>query len=277
MMIIGRHLRSFANDTANFLRHILNNRYMLYELTRRDFKQKYAGDMMGLAWAVLDPLAMMAIFWLIFGLGFRGGRDMGVPFVAYLITGLASYMCFQGSLSQATGSIKAYSFLLKKVDFRVSILPMVKIFSEYLLHCIVVAVMVVILIANGIYPSLYWSQFLYYAVAMGVLLLGLSWFSSAVSLFFPDINNIISILLRFLFYLTPIFWNIEMLPKKVHWMMKLNPMYYIVTGYRDSFLFRRGFWEEPFLGLYFWGVTALVLMIGIMVFSRLKPHFADVA
>ncbi len=264
------------SEGISFLSHIYKNKYLMYELTRRDFKQKYAANLMGLAWSVLDPLALMAIFWIIFGLGFRGGRNMEVPFIAYLITGLMAYTFFQSALSQATASIRSYSFLLKKVDFRVSILPLVKILSEYLLHGIVVIVMIVILLLNRVYPSFYWFQFFYYSFATGMLLLGLSWFSSAVNLFFPDINNIITIFLRFFFYLTPIFWQIEMFPEKFHWVLKLNPMYYIVAGYRDSFLFHRGFWCEPMLTLYFWGVTLISLAIGIAVFSKLKPHFADV-
>ena len=264
------------SESINFITHIYSNRYLVYELTRRDFKQKYVSNVLGLAWAILDPLAMMVIFWLIFGLGFRSGRDTGVPFIAYLITGLMAYQCFQGALSQATGSIKAYSFLLRKVDFRVSIIPLVKIFSEFFVHFIVVIVMIAILLLNGIYPTFYWLQFFYYMFAMGILLLGLSWFSSAVSLFFPDIQNIIGILLRFFFYLTPIFWNIEIMPKKILWLLKLNPMYYIVNGYRDSFLYNRGFWEEPVLGIYFWGISAIALGIGITVFVKLKPHFTDV-
>ncbi len=260
----------------NFVKHLVQNSYLILELTKRDFKQKYVSNVLGLAWSILDPLALMAIFWLIFGLGFRGGKDMEVPFVAYLITGLMAYQCFQGALAQATGSIKSYSFLLKKVDFRVSVIPLVKIFSEFFLHFIVIGVMIFILLLNGICPTWYWFQFFYYMFAMGILLLGISWFTSAVNLFFPDIQNIINIFLRFFFYLTPIFWDIKMMPQKIHWALKLNPMYYIVSGYRDSFLYSRGFWEEPVMGLYFWSLCVIALSVGITVFVKLKPHFADV-
>lgn len=266
-----------TKEAINFAKHLANNRHVIFELTKRDFRQKYVTNVFGLAWAILDPLALMAIFWFVFGVGLRGGRDMDIPFVTYLITGLVAYQCFQGILAQATGSIKAYSFLLKKVDFGTSIIPLVKIFSEYFLHGIVVLIMIVILLVHGIFPTLYWLQFFYYALALGVLLLGLSWFTSAVNLFFPDIQKIIAIFLRFGFFLTPIIWDINMLPQKVHWILKLNPMYYIVSGYRDSFIHGRGFWEEPLLGIYYWGVSAIFLFIGVTVFIRLKPHFADVA
>jgi len=267
---------SLFSDGIEFVRHLIKNKYLIYELTKRDFQQKYQANLMGLAWSILDPLAMMLIFWLIFGLGFKGGRNMEVPFVTYLITGLAAYMFFQGTLSQATNSIKSYSFLLNKVDFRVSILPLVKIFSESVLHIIVIGVAIVILIVNGIYPDWYWLQVIYFAFATMMLLLGLSWFSSSVNLFFPDISNIINIFLRFFFYLTPIFWTPDIMPKKYLIILKLNPMYYIVCGYRDSLLFGRPFWAEWELTIYFWAVTFVCLLLGVTVFSKLKPHFADV-
>jgi len=263
-------------EAINFAKHLAENWYLIFELTRRDFKQKYVTNVFGFAWAILDPLALMVIFWIVFGLGLRGGRDMEIPFVTYLITGLVAYQCFQTILTQATGSIKGYSFLLNKVNFGTSIIPLVKIFSEYFLHGIVVLVMIVILLLNGIFPTLYWLQFFYYAFAMGILLIGLSWFASAVNLFFPDIGKLIPIVLRFFFFLTPIIWSIDMFPPRIHWVFKLNPLYYIVMGYRDSFIYGRGFWEEPLLGLYFWSVSAVALLVGVAVFIKLKPHFADV-
>jgi len=271
-------MRSFRiiRDGIEFIRHLLNNRYLIYELTKRDFRQKYVSNVLGLAWSVLDPLALMLIFWLIFGLGFKGGSRMEIPYVTYLITGLAAYLFFQTTLIQATASIAEYHFLVSKVKFRVSILPLVKILSELTLHVIVVGVAVVILLLNGIYPRWSWFQLLYYIAATMMLLLGLSWFSSAVRLFFPDIQNIIQIFLRFFFYLTPIFWTADIMPEKYLMILKLNPMYYIVVGYRDSLIFGKPFWERPELTVYFWALTLVCLFIGIRVFSRLKPHFADV-
>jgi len=265
-----------AREAVRFVRHVYENKYLIYELTKRDFQQKYTGNVLGLTWAVIDPLATMLIFWLVFGIGLRAGSDMGVPFVTYLIIGIASYGFFQGGVSQATNSLQTYSFLIKKVDFRVSILPLVKIFSELFMHFIVMVMAVVIIIGNGIYPNLYWLQVIYYIFAVSVLILGISWVTSSVNLFFPDISNIIQIVLRFFFFLTPIFWNVKMFPEGVIKILKLNPLFYIVEGYRNSLLFGRPFWENWQYGLYFWCVTAFFLFIGVIVFMRLRPHFADV-
>jgi len=260
-----------------FLHDIYDKKYLIYELTKRDFKQKYmANNLFGLAWAIVNPLATMLIFVLVFGVAFKGSSTTGVPFVTYLITGIAPYFFFQGTMSQATGSLFSYAFLIKKVDFRTSILPLVKIFSELFMHCIILAMAALILVLKGVHPTLYWFQLAYYIFAVSLLILGLSWFTSSVNLFFPDISNIVQIILSFLLYLTPIFWHPEMFPDNVVKILKLNPMYYIVDGYRNSLLFGKPFWENWEYGLYFWGVTLIALIIGVIVFIRLKPHFADV-
>jgi lipopolysaccharide transport system permease protein/teichoic acid transport system permease protein len=79
-----------------------------------------------------------------------------------------------------------------------------------------------------------------------------------------------------MFFITPIFWSIEGLPDRIAFMMKLNPLYYIATGYRESLIFNIPFWDHPLQTLYFWGLSFLIFFIGLFVFKRLKPHFADV-
>ncbi|MDA3896720.1 MAG: ABC transporter permease [Desulfobacteraceae bacterium] len=267
---------NWIKATLNFIRQIYLSKHILYELTMRDFKQKYVTNIMGLAWAVLDPIAMMLIFWFVFGIGMRAGEQMGVPFVTYLITGLSAFMFFTQTLTVGTASIKAYSFLLKKVDFMISIVPLVKIFSEIILHLIVLCIAMIIIMANGIYPSLYWLQVIYFIFAASMLLLSLSWLTASISLFFPDITYIINIILRLLFYMTPIFWSETMFSSKVIFILKLNPIYYLVQGYRQSLLYEQPIWMCWRYALYFWSITFFCFIVGITVFRKLRPHFADV-
>jgi ABC-type polysaccharide/polyol phosphate export permease len=259
-----------------FIQHVYSNKYLLFELTKRNFTQKYVENTLGLAWAIIDPLTMMVILWIVFGIGFRNRMSVEIPYSAYLITGLIAYMFFQGALSSATSSLKAYSFLIKNINFRISIIPLVTILSELFLHIIILCIACVILLFVGITPSLYWIQIAYYLLATNLLILGISWLTASINLFFPDISNIINVVLRFLFYLTPIFWTPDYFSKKTNMILKINPLYYIIMGYRDSLLFGKPFWIEWQYGIYYWGVTLLTLLLGIVVFLRLKPHFADV-
>ncbi|HOL11020.1 MAG TPA: ABC transporter permease, partial [Bacillota bacterium] len=82
---------------------------------------------------------------------------------------------------------------------------------------------------------------------------------------------------QFIFWATPIFWNIGMLPPKYQAIIKLNPLFYIVDGYRDALIGQNWFWvSRPVLTIYFWIISILMFAIGIFIFRKLKPHFADV-
>jgi ABC-type polysaccharide/polyol phosphate export permease len=91
-----------------------------------------------------------------------------------------------------------------------------------------------------------------------------------------DLGQIIAIVLQFGFWLTPIFWQLSIIPERHRGWMKLNPMFYVIDGYRSALLEHRWFWEEGALTAYYWIVCLLVLFLGGVVFSRLRPHFADV-
>ena len=91
--------------------------------------------------------------------------------------------------------------------------------------------------------------------------------------------QIVNIVLQFGMWLTPIMWDPSMFPNRPGWLepvLKINPVYYVVTGYRDSMLTGSYFWQRPGLTLYFWAFTIVLLIIGINIFRKLKPHFADV-
>ncbi|MCD4681083.1 MAG: ABC transporter permease, partial [Bacteroidales bacterium] len=194
----------------------------------------------------------------------------------YLITGYAAFDFFSNALNQASDSIRSYSFMITKVNFRLAILPIVKLLSGLMMHVIILFIVLLILVLNSIYPTLYWFQLIYYIFAMLSMLLGLAWIASSISLFFPDIKNIISIIVRLLFFLTPIFWSIEGLPESYAYVLKFNPFYYIVNGYRESLVYDVAFWEHPMLTIYYWALTVSFMLAGIIIFKKLRPHFADV-
>lgn len=265
-------------EMTGFVREIYEMRYLIYELIKRDFKSRYMGSVLGLFWAILQPLLMNAIMWFVFTFGLKVGRGpMGVPFICYLFTGMLAWSYFSDSFTGSTNVISEYSFLVKKINFRLSILPIVKLLSSGIIAMIFLAIVIFILIVNGIYPTFWWFQFFYYMIAMMLLSLGLSWITSAMNVFIKDVGYVVSILLQFGFWMTPIFWDVHSLPGKWLIFVKLNPMAYIVNGYRDSFLMHKPFWEgDPFSIIWFWSFTVAALFTGIIVFKRLRPHFADV-
>lgn len=259
-----------------FLSELLEKKYLLYQLVKRDLVSKYVDSYLGLAWAILEPLSTTIILSVIFTFGFKAGLVQDIPFFLYMFTGMVAFNFFSTSLGEGTNVIRHYSFLVKKVDFKLSILPVMKNLSSSIFHLIMLSLLFIVLIVYGYYPNWYWLQFLYYFFAMNILVLGISWMTSAVSVFVPDVSRLITISLQFLFYLSPVFWGAANIPERWLPLFKLNPMFYIIQGYRDSFIYGRGFWTHINETIYFWCITFIILAFGATVFKKLRPQFADV-
>lgn len=264
-------------ELKRFVLHILQNRRLLKTLIINDFKKQYLGSYLGLAWAYIQPLSFMLVIWFVFDMGFRAGPVNGdTPFFLWLMCGMVPWFFFSDAIRSATSSIKTNSFLVKKVAFRISILPIVDIGSALLIHLGLLIFLVLAFLLYGIRPTLYWLQLPYYLICTVSLVLGLAWMTSSISVFVKDVGNVIGVFLQLGFWLTPIFWTLDLVPEKYQYLIKLNPAYYIVDGYRNTFINEVWFWERYMLGGYFLLITMLFLAVGAIVFKRLRPHFADV-
>jgi len=259
-----------------FLKAIFQNRRLLLELTKNDFKQKYVGNFLGIFWAFIQPTAMVAIFWFVFQVGFKSQPVDNFPFILWLLSGMFPWFYFAEGLSSGTNSIMSNSFLVKKVVFRVSLLPLIPLLSAVIVHIFFIFCMFGMFVYYGYSPDLYWLQIIYYLFATSVLLIGLSWLTSSVVVFFKDIGQFVAIIIQFGFWLTPIFWNISIVPEKYHWIINLNPMTYIIEGYRNSMIYKHWFWEDINMTIYFWIFTSIFFVLGGLTFKKLRPHFADV-
>ena len=186
---------------------------------------------------------------------------------------------FQDALNGGTNALIEYNYLVKKVVFKISILPIVKIISALFVHVFFVAFALLLCACYGYTPSLYTLQIIYYSVCTFLFVLGLVYATSAIVIFFRDLTHDHQyFFFRWVYGFTPIMWDINMLSSHP-WLIKLfklNPMYYVVTGYRDSMLGHVGIWNHASWTIYFWVVTILLFGLGSVIFKRLKPHFADV-
>ncbi len=265
------------NRAKLFFRDIYDKREILYELAKRDYQKQYMGSSLGFIWVYLQPLLFITVLYLVFTFGLRAGNiSDGTPFIVYLITGMIAWFYFSENLSSNAGVISQHTFLLKKVDFRLSLLPIVKLMSSALPHLFFIVTALVVAAINGIYPTWYTLQLVYYFAAMVLLLLGIGWLTSATNVFISDVSRLVAVTVTFGMWLTPLFWDIAIVPPEYRWIINLNPFYYIVEGYRDAIIYGVGFWEKPLHTLYFWVETIVILLIGIAVFGRLRPHFAEV-
>lgn len=259
-----------------FLIGLYQNRSLIAGLTKRDFQSRYLGSYLGLAWAFIHPFVIILVFWFVFEIGFKSKPVSDHPFILWLITGIIPWFFFADALSTASNSILEYRYLVQKMVFQISTLPIVKILSALVIHLFFIGIIFSAFLAYGYGVSIYNLQLFYYLFAMICLLLGLTWLTSAMAVFIKDIGHIIAVFLQLGFWLTPIFWSINLLPTRYHFYMKLNPIYYLIQGFRDSFINKTWFWEHLTYSIYYWSVTVIIFISGAILFRKLKPHFADV-
>ena len=271
---LGRDI-SFK-ELVRFFRDLYYKRKIIKNLVKKDFRNQFLGSYLGIFWAFIQPAVFIFVLWFIFAQGFRVTRNMDIPFVVYLMSGIVVWNFFSESLISGTQAVLESSYLVKKVSFRVSILPVVKILSRFLVHLIFFGLLFIVSIGHGLLPGIHAIQLIYYMFATIMLLMGLTWITSALHIFVRDVGQIVTVISRLGFWFTPIFWELDMLPAKYHVILKLNPAYYLVNGYRDSLYFERWFWENPLLTVYFWSLTMILFALGAIVFRKLRPHFADV-
>ena len=234
------------------------------------------GSYLGILWAFVQPMAMILIFWFVFQVGFKSMPVDNFPFILWLMAGMIPWFFFAEGLQNATQSVVSNSFLVKKIVFRVSLLPIIQIISALAIHLFFVLFLLGMFMYYGHMPTLYWLQIPYYLLSTVVLILGLSWFTSAVVVFFRDLSQVIAMVIQFGFWLTPIFWSLKIIPEKYHAIIQYNPVYYLIEGYRDSLIYQVWFWERAGASLQYWLITAVIFFGGAVVFRRLRPHFADV-
>ena len=259
-----------------FINSIWQNKGLLWNLTKKDLKQRYVGSYLGILWAFIQPAITVCIFWFVFQVGFKSMPVDNFPFILWLICGMFPWFFFNDALMAATNSIYSNSYLVKKVVFRVSLLPMIQILSALLINGFFVGVLFVMFACYGYWPSIYNLQVFYYLFGCICLVFGLSLITSSLMIFMKDIGQLVAMCIQFGFWGTPIFWSIKLIPDNYQWIFKLNPMYYVIEGYRNSFIYHKWFWELGYINVWFWVVTIAVMLLGAIVFKKLRPHFADV-
>lgn len=259
------------------IKSVADMRKIITSLALEDFKKRFAGSYFGVFWLFLQPIVTILIYYCVFQLGFKSAPPSGIdaPYVLWLIPGIIPWFYFSEAVQSGTGVLYDYNYLVKKVVFKISVLPIVKNISCFLVHMIFWFIMIIVFILYGYKPNIYWIQTLYYSFCAFVLVTGITMLTSAINAFFKDMGQLVSIMLQFGTWITPIMWSYTMLGENAG-LLQLNPFFYISEGYRDSMLNSVWFWQHPKLTIYFWVVTLVILVLGTKTFKKMKPHFADV-
>ncbi|WP_131781572.1 ABC transporter permease [Legionella gresilensis] len=255
---------------------IFKNRRMLINLIKSDFKDRYLGHHLGIIWAFIQPLVMVAVYWFVFTHGFRISAVSNAPFLLWLLAGLVPWFLLNEAIISSSNAIVSQSFFVKKILFEVKLLPIVKVGSALLVNLIFLSFLICVCIAYGFYPNFWWLQLIYYMACIIAISLSLGLLISAIMPFWSDVGQILTVVMQVLFWATPIMWNKEMLGDNYWYFIKLNPFAYIIEGYRTTIINHLPFWHNYDQMIYFWLFVLVSAYLGNIAFNKLRPHFADV-
>ncbi len=276
-------MQTIFQKMVSLPKELFQSRALIWKLAKNDFKTRYAGSYLGIIWAFIQPMVTILVYWLVFEKGLTSTNQtlksgINVPFLLFLTSGLVPWFFFSEAVNNSTNALIEYNYLVKKVVFKISILPLIKIIAACFIHAFFIVVLLVMSILYGYYPSLYTLQVLYYSFCLFILVLALSYTFCSVVIFFRDLAQIVNIALQIGMWATPIMWNFAKTDGHplIAFIFQLNPVFYVVNGYRQAMFEQVWFWENGWLTPYFWIFTLVVFAFGANVFKKLKTHFADV-
>lgn len=258
---------------------LLGNAPLILHMTRRQVALRYKGSMLGWLWSLAYPLMMLTVYAFVFGIVFKARwgttPDGGsVDFAVVMFCGMATFNLFAETVNGAAPSILHNANLVKKVVFPLEILPIVHLASALIFGGLWFVLLFVGGAALGL--SFHATMFLLPLLLLPVLLLALggAYFVAASTVYVRDMPHLTGIVTQVLFFLTPIFYPLELVPEHLRWIIKLNPLTGMVESVRDALLF--GVWPDwiAFVGNLL--VAFIVCRLGLCWFLKTRKGFADV-
>jgi lipopolysaccharide transport system permease protein len=262
---------------TNFLGKLYIHRGLILNFVVRDLKARYVGSFMGLFWSVIHPIVLLVSYTFVFSVifGIRPQPDAGTTsFPLLLFCSILPWLFFQDTLQRSSTIIIDNANLVTKTLFPSEILPLVVLLSSFVNHLIGFAILLCIIFFVLGKVSVFILLIPFYLFLLMLFTLGISWFVSSLNVFVRDISQVLSVILTFWFWFTPIFYATNRFPTKLLFLINFNPLAHIVTGYRDCLLRMR----MPDLNiLAVLALTSLaVFVLGGLFFRKTKREFVDV-
>ncbi len=266
----------------NIIKEHIEYRHQILKLAKADIVKTYRGAALGWSWAVIKPAVTIFVYWFTFEIGIRGGGNKIIddfPFFLWLICGLMPWFYMNDMLTQGTDSIRKYSYLVTKMKFPVSTIPTFVSISKLMVHAILMVIMIVIFIAMGYPPTIYILQLPFYMLLNFLFFTIFSLFASLLSAISKDFSNLVKSMITAIFWLSGIVWNINTMDEKLIWIKKLlmvNPVTYLIEGYRNCFIHQVWFFEQPKRLMYFAIILIAMLIFSVWIYRKLRKEIPDV-
>jgi ABC-type polysaccharide/polyol phosphate export permease len=241
----------------------------------RDIRARYVNSVLGVWWAVIQPLALLLLYTFIFSriMNVRFGAGEQGNFSLYLFCGLLPWLAFSDAIVRSTSVLEEQAPLVKKIVFPAEILPVYIVLSGLVVEFVGLVVLLGAVLVWAQPPgwTVLWLPLV--VVLQFIFTVGVAWLLATVTVFVPDVRPALNLLLTLWMFLTPIVYPASMVPERFRWVMALNPMAYVVDAYRGAVLDHRA---PALLSLGAFAVIAVAAFLGgYWSFSRFKQTFAD--
>ena len=254
----------------NEIKKLFNYRELLKTSIKKEVRSKYKNSFLGVVWSFINPLLQIVVYAVIFSLILKNKQE---NYTIFICCGIIPWTFFSIAINKSAFAIIENGNIIKKVYFPREIIPISVVTAETINFLISTIIIICFVIIGGIGISKY---ILFYPIILFVqylIILAISFIFSSICVFFRDLQHFIGIILQLLFYATPIVYSQDSLPTKFQWILKYNPMTYIINAYRDIFYYRQAIQIKPIIYMIFLGTVATFL--GFIVFNKLQRGFAE--
>jgi len=249
-------------------------RELLYFLTWRDVKVRYKQTVLGAAWAILQPLMTMVVFSIFFG-HFAGlnTKTAGVPYPIFVYTGLLPWTFFATTISTSGNSLVGSASLISKVYFPRLIIPLASIGAG--LVDLGISFLVLLGMMAGYGVPLSWTFALVPLMLLGTILAaaGVGTLLSALTVAYRDFRYVVPFVVQLWMFITPVIYPISIVPERSRWLLSLNPMTGLITGFRNAFLGRAMEWPSIGIAVI---VAAALFLVGTAYLRKVERRLADI-
>jgi len=262
---------------SHFARNLVERRNLLFQLVRRDFTQRYVGSTAGWLWGVVHPLVLLASWTFVFQYCLKvklGPDEITQNYPLFLFAGFLPWLLFQETVQRSATSLIEHQNLITKTVFPAEVIPVSIFLSSLMSHLIALGLA---LAAIGVWERHFSPMVLFlpvYMLLLGLLAVGVAWIVSSLNVYLRDTAQVLSVVLTFWFWITPIFIAESHYPRAARILLRLNPLALLVRAYRERLLTSRwpGLGEMGVLAA--WSIA--VFVAGGLFFRHLKRGFADV-
>lgn len=262
---------------TRFLANLVERRSLLFQLVRRDFEQRFVGSVVGWIWGLIHPLVLLLSWTFVFSvcLGVKlGPREVTQNYPLFLFAGMLPWLLFSETVQRSASSLLEHANLITKTIFPAEVVPVSVFLSSLVSHALALALAVaaVALWENHFSAMLVFLPF--YMLLLGLLAVGVGWIVASLQVYLRDTAQVLSVVLTFWFWLTPIFITEEQFPPQVRFLLAGNPLAYLVRAYREALLSSRlpRFSDLAIVAAY----AGVVFVLGGLFFRHMKRGFGDV-